>query len=214
MIKGIARVMARIIVEGFHRVTINLFDTLFGFLNWPEKKLRVKIWILEGSKDRPVLSPAELAIALGYAKDSLKKNFNVNLLPAKNGQFVEVLKVIPPGDVLYTKGGHGALKEEFKVTGNFFASHLSGTFYPVTAFVVIDIAGASGCSLGPLTDYVTLDPDGARSVSTLVHELAHAGGLWHVKERSNLLYRFKSRGNEVNWWQKNLFRGSRHVTYW
>ena len=214
MIKGIARVIARIIVEGFHRVVINLFDTLFGFLNWPEKKLRIKILILEGSEDRAVLSPSELDVALGYAKVSLKKNFNVKLLPAKKGQLVELLKVIPPRDVLYTKGGYGALKEEFKVAGNFFASHLSGSFYPVTVFVVIDIVGASGCSLGPLTDYITLDPDGARAVSTLVHELAHAGGLWHVKESANLLYRFKSRGNEVNWWQKNLFRGSRHVTYW
>lgn len=214
MIKGIARVITRIIVETFHRLVINLFDTLFGFLNLPEKKLRIKILILEESKDRSVLLPSELDTALGYARESLKKNFNVKLLPVKNGQFVELLKATPPGDALYTKGGHGALKEEFKVAGNFFASNLSGLFYPVTTFVVIDIVGASGCSLGPLTDYVTLDPGGARGNSTLVHELAHACGLWHVKDKSNLLYRFKSRGNEVNWWQKNLFRSSRHITYW
>jgi hypothetical protein len=55
--------------------------------------------------------------------------------------------------------------EEFTITGS-FASNLSGIFYPVTAFVVLDIDHASGCSLGPLTDYVTLDPDGAK---TLLH---------------------------------------------
>lgn len=214
MIRGISRVFVRIIVEGFNRVVINLFDTLFGFLNWPEKKLRIKIFILEGSKNRAILSPSELGVALEYAKETLKKNFNVRLLPAKNGQFVEFLKAIPPGEALYTKGGHGALKEEFKVAGNFFAANLSGSFYPVTAFVVSDIVGAIGCSLGPLTDYVTLDPDGARGVSTLVHELAHACGLWHINEKANLLWRFNSRGDEIKWWQKNILRSSRHVTYW
>ena len=127
---------------------------------------------------------------------------------------MEVLKAIPPYEVLYTKGGHDALKEEFKVAGSFFAANLSGSFFAVTAFVVIDITGAIGCSLGPLSDYITLSHAGAKNNSTLAHEIAHACGLWHVKERSNLVYRYTSRGNTVNWWQKNLFRGSRHVTYW
>jgi len=46
-IKGVARVTIRIIIEVFHRVVINIFDTLFGFFGWPEKKLRVKIFILQ-----------------------------------------------------------------------------------------------------------------------------------------------------------------------
>jgi hypothetical protein len=100
------------------------------------------------------------------------------------------------------------------ITGSFFAANLTGLFYPVTAFVVLDIDHASGCSLGPLTDYVTLDPDGAKNASTLAHEIAHACGLWHVQSKSNLLWRTFSRGDEIKWWQKNIFRGSRHVTYW
>jgi hypothetical protein len=99
-------------------------------------------------------------------------------------------------------------------SGSFFASNLSGLFYPVTAFVVLDIDHASGCSLGPLTDYVTLDPGGARNASTLAHEIAHACGLWHLRSKSNLLWRTSSRGDKVKWWQKNIFRSSRHVTYW
>jgi hypothetical protein len=125
-----------------------------------------------------------------------------------------VLQRKVPYKVLYTKGSIGALWEEFTITGSFFASNLSGLFYPVTAFVVLDIDHASGCSLGPLTDYVTLDPDGAKNASTLAHELAHACGLWHLRSKSNLLWRTFSRGDEVKWWQKNIFRSSRHVTYW
>jgi len=214
VIKGVTRIITRVAIEAIHRLIINIFDTLLGFLNWPEKKLRIKILILKESPDHPVVSPSELGIAIKYAKASLKKNFNVKLLPIKQVQLVEVLKEIPPNETLYTRGGPGAFAEEFKTTGSFFASNLYGSFYPITAFVVVDIVGATGCSLGPLTDYVTLDRNGAKNDSTLVHELAHSCGLWHVNERSNLLYGNKSRSDKVKWWQKNIFRGSRHITYW
>jgi len=214
-IKASTRISARIIIETIHRLVINIFDTLFGFLNWPEKKLRVRVFILQDPKANAVVSPADLDPAIEYAKRSFKKNFNTRLLPYKpTQQIVEVLQKKAPYEALYTKGNIGALAEEFKIAGNFFASNLSGSFYPITAFVVLDIDHASGCSLGPLTDYVTLDPDGARNASTLAHEIAHACGLWHIRSKSNLLWRTFSRGDEVKWWQKNIFRSSRHVTYW
>jgi hypothetical protein len=214
-IKATSRIATRIIIEGVHRLVINLFDTLFGFLNWPEKKLRIKIIILQDPQATTVVSPADLTTAIEYAKRSFKKNFNTKLLPHASSQpFADVLQKSAPREVLYTKGSIGALAEEFRLAGSFFAFNLIGLFYPVTAFVVLEINHASGCSLGPLTDYVTLDPDGAKNASTLAHEIAHACGLWHQQERSNLLWRTYSRGDEVTWWQKNIFRGSRHVTYW
>ena len=214
-IKGSTRITVRIIAETVHRLVINIFDTLLGFLNLPEKKLRIKIFILQDPQSIPGISPADLDDAVEYAKRSFKKNFNTRLLPYKTGeQFVEVLQKKAPYEVLYTKGSIGALGEDFTVAGSFFASNLSGSFYPVTAFVVLDIDHATGCSLGPLTDYVTLDPDGAKNASTLAHEIAHACGLWHLGSKSNLLWRTFSRGDQVKWWQKNIFRSSRHVTYW
>jgi len=215
VIKGSTRMATRIIAETVHRLIVNVFDTLFGFLNWPEKKLRIKILILQNPKAEPIVSPADLDAAVEYAKRSFKKNFNTRLLPHKNKQpFAEMLRREPPHEALYTKGSIGAFREEFKIAGSFFASNLSGLFYPVTTFVVLDIDHASGCSLGPLTDYVTLDPDGAINASTLAHEIAHACGLWHLQSKSNLLWRTSGRGDEVKWWQKNIFRSSRHVTYW
>jgi len=214
-IKASIRIITSVIAETVHRLVINIFDTLFGFLNWPEKKLRVKIYILQDPQANPRLSPVDLDAAIEYAKRSFKKNFNTRLLPHKNNQpFTEVLQKKAPYEVLYTKGGISALAEEFKVAGSFFASNLTGLFYPVTAFVVLDIDHASGCSLGPLTDYVTLDPSGAKNPSTLAHEIAHACGLWHIRSKPNLLWRTFSRGDEVTGWQKNIFRSSRHVTYW
>ena len=214
-IKGCTRIIIRIVAETVHRLVINIFDTLFGFLNWPEKNIRVKVIILQDPQTDPIVSSADLDTAIEYAKRSFKKNFNTRLLPSRSGeQFVEVLQKKVPYEVLYTKGSIGALGEEFNITGSFFASNLTGSFYPVTAFVVLDIDHASGCSLGPLTDYVTLDPIGAKNGSTLAHEIAHACGLWHLQSKSNLLWRTFSRGDEIKWWQKNIFRASRHVTYW
>ena len=214
IIKGLGRVTTRIVIEILHRALINLFDTLFGFLNWPEKKIRVKIFILPDPEGNAVVSSTELHASIDYAKRIFRKHFNVTLLAHDKGSFTEVLSTIPPTEVLYTKGGPAALKEEFKIAGSFFGSNLSGFIYPVTIFVVINIKGASGCSLGPISDYVTLDPLGARQSSTMAHELAHACGLWHVNEKANLLYRYNKRGDEVRWWQKNIFRSSRHATYW
>jgi hypothetical protein len=214
-IKGSTRITIRIIAETVHRLVINIFDTLFGFLNWPKKKIRVRIFILQDPQASPVVSPADLDTAIDFAKRSFKKNFNTRLLPYKSRkQFAKVLQKKAPYEVLYTKGSTGALAEEFTIAGSFFASNLSGLFYPITAFVVLDIDHASGCSLGPLTDYVTLDPVGAKNASTLAHEIAHACGLWHQRSKSNLLWRTFSRGDEIKWWQRNIFRGSRHVTYW
>jgi len=214
IIKAIVRIVFRIIVDGLHRVIINLFDTLFGFLHWPEKKIRIRIFVLRDLQGNPVSSPTDMTASIEHAKRIFRKNFNVTLLPHRNGPFVEVLQTIPPTDVLYTKGGPGALKEEFRMAGSFFASNLSGVLYPITAFVVTDIKGASGCSLGPISDYITLNPFGAKQSSVLAHEIAHACGLWHVKEKENLLCPYNKRGDQVKWWQKNIFRSSRHVTYW
>jgi len=214
IIKGIARIGARIIFETLHRLVINVFDSLFGFLNWPEKKLRITVFILNDVQGNAVCESKDIEAAIDHAKKVFKKKFNVKLLPHHNGAFVEILQKLPPAEALYTRGGVGALQEEFKIAGSFFASNGSGVFYPVTAFVVIKMKEASGCSLGPISDYVTLDTIGVKRTSVLAHELAHACGLWHINKRSNLLYPYSNRGVEINWWQKNVFRSSRHVTYW
>lgn len=210
-LKGIARTSIRIILEILHRLSINIFDSVFGFFNWPEKKIRIKVFILPAEQNP---SPSDLDKAINYAKNICKENFNTRLLPVSDESFTEVLKTIPPYEALYTKGGTGALAEEFKSAGIFFASNLISPIYPVTVFIVKDIKGATGCSLGPITDHITLDHDAAKDTSILGHELAHACGLWHLNDQTNLLWNRNNRGDKIRWWQKNVFRSSRHVTYW
>ena len=214
-IKGIARVAIRLIIEFIHRVIINLFDTLFGFLNWPEKKLRIKIFILINREENAQSSPDETDKSIDFARRCFHENFNVKLLPHHPEEpFAELLQKIPPSEALHVKCNAGAIAEEFKTAGSFFSSNLCGALYPVTAFVVIDISGKDGCCIGPVTDYLTLDHNGIRIFTTLAHEIGHSCGLWHIRKRSNLMWPHRDRGDDIKWWQKNLFRGSRHVTYW
>jgi len=214
IIKATIRIGTRIIIEILHRSLINLFDSLFGFLNWPKKKLRIKIFILRDQHGDHIFPEKDMDVSIDYARKVFKKNFNVELVAHHKNAFVEVLQNTSPVEALYVRGGPGALSDEFKIAGSFFALNLSGVFFPVTVFVVKNIKGASGCSLGPISDYVTLGTAGAKQTSVLAHELAHACGLWHISKRSNLLYPYTDRDDEISWWQKNIFRGSRHVTYW
>src|ERR1043165_4551147 len=144
LIKGILRISVRIIVEIFHRLVFNILDTVFGFLGWPEKKMRIKIFILSTERSASVSQP-DLDKAINYTGEVFKKKFNVRLLPVgKNGSLVGKLNKIVPVEALYTSGGAGALGEEFKVAGNFFAANLVAPVYPITVFIVTDIKGASG----------------------------------------------------------------------
>jgi hypothetical protein len=84
----------------------------------------------------------------------------------------------------------------------------------VSVFIVAGVAGKQGCSFGPLTDYVTVDPDGVANPTLMAHEIGHACNLWHWGPKSQLMYKHHDRGDAVRWLQKNFFRSSRHVTYW
>ena len=46
----------------------------------------------------------------------------------------------------------------------------------------------------------------------LVHEVAHACGLWHTQRPNNLMIP-KGPGEELVGWQAAILRTARHVTY-
>jgi hypothetical protein len=127
------------------------------------------------------------------------------------------------GSALSGKTSGGAIFNEFSEAGNYFAKHTAGwgwfrmnLYYPITVFIVKEITGKIGCSLGPLTDYVTLSIKGVSSKSTLAHELGHCCGLLHRDDEiENLMYPGKERtDNKITGWQKYIARTSRHCTFW
>ncbi|WP_029215488.1 hypothetical protein [Kallotenue papyrolyticum] len=66
-----------------------------------------------------------------------------------------------------------------------------------------------GCHI-PGTDYVIIDRNADGLV--LAHEIGHAGDLWHVSQRDNLMNHFTG-GDRVHAWQQCIFRRSRFVVY-
>jgi hypothetical protein len=221
-VKGAARIIVRVITEAIHRIIPGLVDLLFGFANWPQKHMRIKVLILRGSPKLDILTLADLQPSVDYAVRVFKDRFNVKLSPHHEGSFVDFISEPAPPAAINVGSGADAWGDELGEAGDFFASHLAGLVYPVTVFVVENIAGKRGYSLGPATDYVIVDLDGIQpqmvngvpTASTLAHELGHACGLWHSYAKSNLMWSSWDRGDGVKWFQRNLFRSSRHVMYW
>ncbi|MEK7729525.1 MAG: hypothetical protein AAB354_14010 [candidate division KSB1 bacterium] len=218
VVKAVVRVVVRVVMTVIGAV-LGIADLLLGFIAWPPKKLRLHIFILS-DQNGPLVNPGDLAPAIEYARKTLKDRFNVKL-KAYSENFVEIIPGPAPNAALEVHCDSGAFKEEFWEAGEYFAKHLAGwnaipvsLTFPITAFVVRDIDGKQGCSLGPLSDYVTIDLAGAKSDSTLAHEIGHACSLWHSKTQSNLMWHDTKRGNGAKWFQKNLLRSSRHVMYW
>ncbi|MDQ3495620.1 MAG: hypothetical protein M3485_08930 [Pseudomonadota bacterium] len=64
-----------------------------------------------------------------------------------------------------------------------------------------------------MTD-VTADLDGVATDSLMAHEIGHSlDQIGHLGDSNNLMYASSSRGPQLRWWQKNLCRNSRQVTY-
>ena len=126
------------------------------------------------------------------------------------------------GAAISGKTSGGALYNEFSEAGDYFAKNTAGwgwlrmnLYFPITIFIVRDIAGKIGCSLGPLTDYVTVSTKGVASESTMAHELGHCCGLLHRKDQpDNLMRPDVPRGDNITGWQKFIVRTSRHCTFW
>lgn len=220
-----AKAVARFLVRGGITLiagAVNISDLLVGFFGWPPKRLRLHVFILRREDGVPVIGAAELTAAIDNARRILKDRFNVKLVPYSDG-FVETLPDPAPTTALDPHCDAGAWTDEFREAGEYYARHLAGwvsgipisTSFPVTAYVVRDVEGKRGCAIGPLADHLVIDPDGVvGDATTLAHEIGHCCSLRHSGAQTNLMWSESNRGENATWYQKNLFRSSRHVTYW
>jgi hypothetical protein len=220
-VKAVVRIVVRAAIT-IVAAGVNGFDLLLGFLAWPPKKLRLHVFILRDENGVPVATPGELTIALDNAHRIFKDRFNVSVVPYSKS-FVETLPDAAPKAALEPHCDAGAWADLFREAGEYYADHLAGwvggipisASFPITAYVVRDVDGKRGCAIGPLTDYLTIDPTGFKGDdTTLAHETGHCCHLWHSGSKGNLMWRDADRGDGVKWFQKNLVRRCRHVTYW
>jgi hypothetical protein len=186
----------------------------------PAKRLRLRIVILRDERGLPVAGNEEVLPVYEEARRILGRSARVMVEPA-GWQVVTAPHAAPKAalDVHCTDGG--AWQDDMGQAGAFFRSLMARTALgtatgftaPVTVFIVRSISNRNGCSLGVLTDYVTVE---AKTLKTtrrlLVHEIAHACGLWHSSNRDNLMFP-QGPGEQLAGWQAALLRSSRHVTY-
>ena len=182
------------------------------------KLLRLRVLILRDESGKPVATPADVEPALAEAGRVLREQAAIELVPALE-PVVATLEVRAPSTALDSPCAEGSWRADFGTGGAFFRRFAArrretGSGAPITVFVVRDVLGKAGCSLGPLVDYVTVDMGAlkGRTLRVLAHELGHACGLPHSDDEENLMLP-KRMGERLASWQVTLFRGSRHVTY-
>jgi hypothetical protein len=208
------RELLHIIEELFWRL-VGWWGTLADLLGleW-QKRLRIAIIILSDANG-PLTTPETLQPTIDEAR-RIYDAANVTLI-------VEGVHVTTPapGYALDVGCDGDAFTEDLWLTGGWFertantyandgnGRNLIGWASPVVVFIVKDVDGKRGCSMGPFSNYVVIE---AKDPVCLAHELGHACSLWHVDGRTNLMYS-SCGGTRWRKWQRILMRGSRHVTY-
>jgi hypothetical protein len=186
------------------------------------KKLRIRIVVLRDGDGRPVVSEEELRAALEETERVLDREAGVALAPLDGSLVVTLDDPAPRAALDAPCTDNGLWKTDLGAAGGYFRSRLArhglrtfvGLGAPVTVFVVRDVVGKCGCSLGPLGDYVTIEPRALAppTLRILAHELGHSCGLKHTSRDDNLM-RPRGQGERLTRWQQAVFRSSRHVTY-
>lgn len=195
----------------------DLFLALIGIR--PNKKLRLRIVILRDERGLPVAGNEAVTPVYDEVRRLLAQQARVLVEPA--GWQVVTAPHAAPKAALDVHCADGAWQDDLGQAGAFYRSlmakttlgTLTGYGAPVTVFIVRSIATRNGCSLGALTDYVTVEAQTLKTTRRLLaHEVAHAGGLWHSGDRRNLMFP-NGPGETLAGWQAAILRSSRHVTY-
>jgi hypothetical protein len=202
----------------------DLLLTLFGIMPW--KKVRVQAVVLLNAKRVPVADREAVQQAVELATAVFATEVKVRLEQPLG--HVTLHPEAAPTEVLVVGCDAAILGAQFTGVGGWFRSNQirrpAGTFLgygePVTVFVVSNVLGKMGCAPpGFMADYAVIDPDalqgpeGARL--TLAHEVGHACNLFHPFGSGTLAQGDSTgRPRRLARWQKAIFRGSPHVTYW
>jgi len=214
---------------------------LFEYLGWklnvrPVKKYRIGFIILRDKDNQPLTSEESVLPAVRKAQE-IYSQAKVDILPAfprpkklsESGEFpesslwVRILDKPASAKILEVGCNLPAMLQDIGLPGTLFQYHTLGAFFqsgvrrltgygaPVTVFVVQEIVGFAGCSLGWLSDYVTVE---SRHLFTTAHELGHACNLPHRKDKANLMHPASGRQKTIllTEWQIAMMRASRHIT--
>jgi hypothetical protein len=198
---------------------------LAGWMPW--KTVRVQAVILLNEKRIPVAKREDVQKAVDLAATAFADEMHVRLEQPLG--HVVLLPEAAPKEALYVGCDAAIWGAQFTGVGAWFRSRqvrrpagtLLGYGEPVTVFVVQDVRNKAGCTPpGFLADYCVIDPDALvlpeGMLLTLAHEVGHACNYPdHWRADATLMQGPGiGRPRHLKRWQKALFRGSPHVTYW
>lgn len=144
---------------------------------------------------------------------------------------VHVTDAPAPSTALHIDAEVGILGEDLTVAGSYFQSVIVSVLgagvldrrpAPIFAFVVEGVGNSdTGCSAGPLADWVVVEPRQVEHpadqpmFNTLAHEVGHACGLAHTDDVTNLLNPIGNtgRGDNLSPFQRMILRNSSHVAF-
>ncbi len=215
---------------------ISLFTSLLDSIGYligirVTKFLRVGIIILRDEQENPVVQPEDLNTAIAYAERVFYDRAKIWLKVLG----VKTIEGSAPSENLDVGSEQFAILDELFLAGGWFDLQAQELFRSEGFFRVVTIGApiyvfitrsvrnqATGCSLGPITDYVTVERsqfvDRTADETVMTHEMGHACKLLHTDDKTNLMDGTSSpsakRGNNLSPFQAVVARASRHVTFW
>lgn len=185
----------------------------------PMKKLRLRVVILRDERGLPLAREEDALPAFEETARLLARMAGVTVIP--DGWRVVTAPHGAPKEALDVHCTDGAWSDDLGAAGAFYRSlmaantlgTLTGYGAPITVYIVRSMSTRNGCSLGALTDYVTLEAGALKHTRRLMaHEIGHACGLFHTKDKSNVMHA-NGPGDQLGLLQAAVLRNSRHVTY-
>jgi hypothetical protein len=219
-------------------IVATLAHAPFGLIEWaflamgkkPEKKLKLAVVLYTKEDGLPYADTSKVIEQLEHTAKLYKDKANIKVSSAKataseapSEDWITIHEYPPSEKVLKVGCNKYAFGQDLWVTGTMYQfTALTKLFHtnfrriigygsPVVVYIVEDIHEFSGCSIGPLSDYVTIDSKGLVSIA---HEVGHACTLFHENnDEDNLMHPKGSEKTKLTTKQIAMMRASRHITF-